>query len=89
MKMIVVIVSDEDSSTVIQVLEDAGFVVIKIDSTGGFLRQGNSTIMTGVPANQVDHAIELINDCFKLSVDPLARNATLFVINVEHFEQIY
>ena len=89
MKMVVVILSDEDSNTVIQALEEAGFVVIKIDSTGGFLRQGNSTIMTGVPKDQVDRAIDIIKDCFTLSIDPLARNATLFVLNVDHFEQIY
>ena len=89
MKMVVVILSDEDSNTVIQALEEAGFVVIKIDSTGGFLRQGNSTIMTGVPKDQVDHAIDIIKDCFTLSIDPLARNVTLFVLNVDHFEQIY
>ncbi|MBE9524209.1 MAG: cyclic-di-AMP receptor [Chloroflexi bacterium] len=89
MKMIVIILSDEDSNTVIQALEEAGFVVIKIDSTGGFLRQGSSTIMTGVPTEQVDQAIEIINNCFTLSIDPLARNATLFVLNIEHFEQIH
>ena len=89
MKMIVIILSDEDSNTVIQALEDAGFVVIKIDSTGGFLRQGSSTIMTGVPTKQVDQAIEIINNCFSLSLDPLARKGTLFVLNVEHFEQIH
>jgi len=88
MKMIVVILSDENSNTVIQALDEVGFVVIKIDSTGGFLRQGNSTLMTGVPDEQVDQAIEIINDCFALSVDPLVRKATIFVLNVEHFEQI-
>ncbi|MEN8172626.1 MAG: cyclic-di-AMP receptor [Chloroflexota bacterium] len=88
MKMIVVILSDEDSNAVIRALDKVGFVVIKIDSTGGFLRQGNSTLMTGVPKEKVDQAIEIINDCFALSVDPLARKATIFVLNVEHFEQI-
>ncbi len=87
MKMIVVILSDKDSDTVIKALDEAGFVVIMIDSTGGFLRQGNTTILTGVPKEQVDHAIEIINACFSLSLNPLARNATLFVLNVEHFEQ--
>lgn len=88
MKMVVVILSDEDSHTVIQALDQVGFVVIKIDSTGGFLRQGNTTIMAGVPTEQVDQAIDTINDCFALSIDPLARKATIFVLNVEHFEQI-
>ena len=89
MKMIVIILSDEDSNTVIQALEDAGYIVIKIDSTGGFLRQGSSTIMTGVPTKQVDQAIEIINNCFSLTIDPLATKGTLFVLNVEHFEQIH
>jgi len=88
MKMIVVILSDDDSNTVIQAMDKVGFVVSKIDSTGGFLRQGNTTLMIGVPKEQVNKAIEIINDCFELSIDPLARKATIFVLNVEYFEQI-
>ncbi len=88
MKMLVTILNDEDSECVYEALHNANFTVTRIDSTGGFLRQGNSTLMIGAADERVDDALDLINSQCSPSVEPIARRATVFVLNVEHFEEI-
>ncbi len=88
MKMIVAILRDEDTECVIQSLAEEGLHVTRIASSGGFLRQGRSTLMIGVEHDKVDQAIQSINDSCTPSVEPMLRKATVFVLNVEHFEEI-
>ena len=87
MKMIVAILKDEDAETVTQALFEADLYVIRIASTGGFLRQGSSTLMIGAEDENVDAAIQVINTNCTPSIEPMLKRATLFVLNVEHFEQ--
>ena len=87
MKMIVAILKDEDAETVVQALMTSEFYITEIASTGGFLRQGSSTLMIGVDDESVDDAIQIININCSPSVEPMLKRATLFVLNVEHFEQ--
>ena len=87
MKMIVAILKDEDAETVNQALEDSELYVTEIASTGGFLRQGSSTLMIGVDDNAVDKVIQVINNNCTHTVEPMQKRATLFVLNVEHYEQ--
>ena len=88
MKMIVVILQDDDTESVSQALIKAEMPVSRIASTGGFLRQGRSTLMIGVKKEKVDDVIQLIDDNCAPTIEPMQRKATLFVLNVEHFEQI-
>ncbi len=88
MKMILTIINDEDSQAVFDALHQAGFAVTRIDSTGGFFRLGNSTLMIGAEDERVDAAIEILNEHCLPNIEPAARRATIFVLNVEHFEQI-
>lgn len=60
MKMIMAIVSDEDSNSVINELSQNGFGVTRLCSTGGFLRAGNTTIMVGTDEEKISEAIEII-----------------------------
>jgi len=87
MKMIVAILQNEDSKSVTDALMSSELCVIEIASTGGFLRQGSSTLMIGVDDASVDEAIQIINNNCTPSVEPMQKRATLFVLNVEHFEQ--
>jgi len=87
MKMIVAILQDEDAETVSQALLSSELCVTEIASTGGFLRQGSSTLMIGLDDAAVDDAIQIINNNCTPSVEPMLKRATLFVLNVEHFEQ--
>lgn len=60
MKMIMAVISDEDSNPVIGELAQAGFGVTRLCSTGGFLRAGNTTIMIGTEDDKLNEAIEVI-----------------------------
>ena len=48
MKLIVAIVQDEDAGRLVSALMDKGFGVTKLATTGGFLRAGNTTLISGV-----------------------------------------
>jgi uncharacterized protein YaaQ len=88
MKLILTILNDKDYGSVIDTLEDTDYVYSRIDSTGGFLREGKTTLMIGVPEEQVDDAVHMIQQSCSPAVNPLRTNATLMVLNVDHFEQI-
>ena len=88
MKMIVAILKDEDAESVTEALANLGLCVTRIASTGGFLRQGRSTLMVGVSEDSVDEAIQAINVNCPPTVEPVLKRATVFVLNVEHFERI-
>ena len=62
MKLIMAIVSRDDSSVVSSALNKNGFHVTKLSSTGGFLRAGNVTLMIGCEAEKVEKAIQVIEE---------------------------
>lgn len=60
MKLVFAIVSNDDSSNVISALMKNNYSATKLSSTGGFLRAGNATIITGVDDEKVEEVIEII-----------------------------
>ena len=88
MKMIVAILRDEDSENVSHALVQSNFRVTRIASTGGFFRRGSTTLMVGVADEKVDEAIQVVRQHCAPPVEPGLKRATLFVLNVAHFEQI-
>jgi uncharacterized protein YaaQ len=54
------IIHDEDAFQVMDNLNEKGFSVTKLASTGGFLRSGNTTLISGVPKERVPELIEII-----------------------------
>ncbi len=60
MKLIIAIVSNDDSQAVTSVLAEHGFYSTKLSTTGGFLRAGNTTLMIGTEDEKVSEAIEWI-----------------------------
>lgn len=60
MKLILAIVNNDDAHSVNNGLSNAGFIVTKISSTGGFLMSGNSTFLIGVEDGEVERATEII-----------------------------
>jgi uncharacterized protein YaaQ len=87
-KMILAILEDSESQAVMRSLHDARHPLTLIDSTGGLLRRGNSTLIAGVDEIDVDNVINLIKQVCSPSVNPFKKRATIMVFNVEHFEQI-
>ena len=60
MKLILAIVSNDDSSSVSSALTK--FQVTRLATTGGFLRAGNTTMIVGTDDDKVDQAIEIIGN---------------------------
>ena len=60
MKLILAIVSNDDSAVVSAALTREGFSVTKLATTGGFLMAGNTTFLVGVEDEKVDAVIDLI-----------------------------
>lgn len=61
-KLVVMIVSDNDADRLMNKLVEEGLPVTKIGSSGGFLRRGNATILSGVADAQVDHVVALVDE---------------------------
>ncbi|NLC41534.1 MAG: transcriptional regulator [Erysipelothrix sp.] len=60
MKLILTIVSNDDSSSVSSALTKEDYQVTRLATTGGFLRAGNTTLIVGTEDDKVERAIELI-----------------------------
>ena len=62
MKLVIAVVQGEDATQTVQALSTAGISVTKMASTGGFLQQGNATLLIGVDDDKVEEAIGVIRD---------------------------
>jgi uncharacterized protein YaaQ len=60
MKLVVAIVQGEDAGQTVQALSSAGISVTRFASSGGFLQQGNVTLLIGVDEERVEAAMQLI-----------------------------
>ena len=65
MKLVLAIVQDDDELDLIEELNDKGFRVTKLATTGGFLKSGNTTLMIGVEIDKVDIVINIIEEVCK------------------------
>ena len=65
MKLVLAIVQDDDALDLIEELNDKGFRVTKLATTGGFLKSGNTTLMIGVEIDKVDVVINVIEEVCK------------------------
>src|SRR4026207_327846 len=59
-KLVTAIVHSEDAGNLIDALLEKEFRATRLQSSGGFLKQGNATIVVGVEDDQVD-AVGYIN----------------------------
>jgi uncharacterized protein YaaQ len=62
MKLIIAIVQDQDAPSLIEELMEKDFRVTKLASTGGFLKAGNTTLLSGVEDEKVDEALKIIEE---------------------------
>jgi uncharacterized protein YaaQ len=87
MKLILAVVRDIDTESVLNTLLEKGFRVTRLASTGGFLRRGSTTLMIGVDEGNEKDVIDIIKNAVG-QPDPDQHRVTLFVINATDFEQI-
>jgi uncharacterized protein YaaQ len=55
-------VQGEDASQTVQALSSAGISVTRLASSGGFLQQGNATLLIGVDDERVEQVVTLIRE---------------------------
>ncbi|MEX0974576.1 MAG: cyclic-di-AMP receptor [Bacillota bacterium] len=60
MKLIIAVVQDKDSPRLVENLIRAGYSATKLASTGGFLREGNSTVLIGVDDADIEKVLEVV-----------------------------
>ncbi len=87
-KLIFAIIRDSDSTAVLDSLVSNGFRATRISSSGGFMRQGNTTLIIGVEADKVDAAIACLKSACGATPTDGSHRATLFVMNAARYEQI-
>ena len=76
MKLILAIVSNDDSQNVSTLLTKENYSVTRLATTGGFLKAGNTTIIIGTEAKNVDRVIELIAQESKKRVEVVPSSAS-------------
>jgi uncharacterized protein YaaQ len=59
-RMVLAVLSNDDANTVQAALVADEFRVTRINTTGGFLRRGNVTLLVGVAEREVDAVIDHI-----------------------------
>lgn len=65
MKLLLIIVSNEDANAVSKVLLKEKYFVTKLSSTGGLLRNGNTTLLVGTENDQVTSVVNLVGEVAK------------------------
>ncbi|MFQ3535765.1 MAG: cyclic-di-AMP receptor [Aggregatilineales bacterium] len=86
-KLIFAIVMADAVESVSRALVEKHFPVTQIASVGGFLRRGNTTLVIGVDADQVQNVIAVIREACAPYNKGDQHAATLFVLNAAQFIQ--
>jgi len=60
-KLVTAIVHSEDAGNLVDALLEKEFRATRLQSSGGFLKQGNATILVGVEDDQVDTVLEIVS----------------------------
>lgn len=60
MKLVIAIVQDNDVNLLMDDLVEHEFSVTRLSTSGGFLKEGNTTLLLGVDESRLDQCLELI-----------------------------
>jgi uncharacterized protein YaaQ len=61
-KLVIAVVQGEDAQRTVDALSFAGISSTRVSSTGGFLQQGNVTILVGIDEARVPEAVRIIRE---------------------------
>lgn len=85
MKLIIAVVQDKDSNRLVNELSKQNFQTTKLATTGGFLKEGNTTLIIGCQDEYVDEALQIIKDnCSQREqmvapISPMGGNADSYI----------
>lgn len=71
MKLITAIINKKDAPDVCDALREERFFFTKLATSGGFLRDGNTTLLIGVEDESVEAALEVIRHHCKRRMEPV------------------
>jgi uncharacterized protein YaaQ len=77
-KLVVAITDDREADALIDKLVQRGYPATKVSSTGGFLRKGSATILSGVEEGDVDVVLGIIRAECKARTEYVPAQATPF-----------
>jgi uncharacterized protein YaaQ len=80
-KLIIVILRGADRDRLLHRLNDANLRATEFASMGGFLRHKNTTLLIGLPADQVDTALTIIRETCPTPEAADEHRATIFVLS--------
>ena len=102
MKLIVAVLRKEDEADTIAELNKKGFFVTELATTGGFLKEKNTTLLIGTDDHKLDAVLaktvtyaatpmESGNFCpggnYSVPIDTQTGGCTVFVLNMEQLEK--
>ncbi len=85
MKLILAVIQDKDSNRLTDALGKKNFKTTKLSTTGGFLKEGNTTLMIGCEDEYVDQALDIIKEnCSQRGqmmapISPMGGNADSYI----------
>lgn len=65
MKLVVTVIHDRDKNRIMDTLRNAGYKFTQVASTGGFLREGNITLLVGTENDDLESLLSLIRESCK------------------------
>lgn len=93
MKLMIIIVRQDNENDVVNALINAGFQITKLATSGGFLKKGNTTLMTCTSDENIEKGISIVkSECGKrqsisiempINLPSTAMNYTTVPTNVE------
>ena len=85
MKLVVAVVHGDDAGRCSDALTEAGFVVTRFTTSGGFLQKGNATLLVGVDPERVDEVVGILRGTARRRVEqinptPTGAEAVEFIV---------
>jgi len=94
MQLVLAVMTSDDADRVTAALLEAEYRVTRINTTSGFLRRGNATLLLGVESGRLDPVIETIQCSCRHREEPgpekpsAPRCAAIFVLDVDRYERV-
>lgn len=86
MKLVMAIMSKDDSSVVMDALTEENFQVTKMASTGGFLKSGNTTLIIGVEDSKTNKVIDIISKYSSKRTQLISGLPSMYDVNQQPFQ---
>ena len=85
MKLLLSVLEDSAAGRVSDALIAGGFGVTRVNTSGGFLKRGNATLLVGVEDAAVDSAMTLMQAAYTHTTGeaPASPGGPIFVVGIE------